>query len=421
MANIWLPYTQMQNAAIPFEVKSAHGSTLTLQNGCTLIDAVGSWWTSCHGYQHPKLIAALKRQADSLAHVMLGGLTHQPIIEFTNKLCAKLPATLEHAVYSESGSVAVEIAMKIASQSWYHQNQKRTQFLHLQHGYHGDTFYTMSVGDPEQGMHAQFGDLLPKQCCICLPQTEQAFAMLDLHLSQHQHELAAFIVEPRVQGAGGMKFLDPVLLNKTCELIRHYQIPVIFDEIFTGFGRTGTLFALEQIGFVPDIICLSKGITGGVTPFAVTIANSELYNHFLSVEPGKALMHASTYSGHALGAAVGLASLELFDELPWQSCVAQIENQLIHGLNPCRELPGVQDVRALGAIGVVEMSYDLGPFQQFLINDFAEQGIWCRPFGNIIYTTPSFNILPEQLAQITRSICNSVERISREWHDDSST
>lgn len=417
MANIWLPYTQMLNAPIPLKVASASGSKLTLEDGRVLLDAIGSWWTTCHGYQHPTLVEAIKRQADTLSHVMLGGLIHDPLIEFTTKLCAKLPDDLEHVNYCESGSVAVEIAMKIACQYWLNQKQSRNRFIHLKHGYHGDTFLAMSLCDPETGMHAHLGDLLPRHIGIDLPQTEHEFETLDKLLSQHHHEIAGFMVEPLVQGAGGMRFLNAPLLKRTCELMRSYQLPVIFDEIFTGFGRTGTLFALEQVDFVPDLLCLGKGITGGMTPFAATIANTKLYNTFLSPGPDKMLMHASTFAGHALGASVGIASLELFEDASWQINVSRIEQQLKNQLAPCQDLPGVVDVRALGAIGVVEMAFSLVPLQEHLVKDLLSQGIWCRPFGNIVYTTPSFNIESEQLKCITKAICNSVERISSEWHD----
>ncbi|MFO1258250.1 MAG: adenosylmethionine--8-amino-7-oxononanoate transaminase [Gammaproteobacteria bacterium] len=417
MPNIWLPYTQMLNAPPPLKVASASGSEITLEDGRVLVDAIGSWWTSCHGYQHPKLVAAIKQQADTLSHVMLGGLIHHPLIEFTQKLCSQLPADLQHVNFAESGSVAVEIAMKIAYQYWLNQNQKRHRMIHLKQGYHGDTFLAMSVCDPEEGMHTQLGDLLPHQICIELPNTESDFDALDTLLSQRHQEIAAFIVEPLVQGAGGMRFLEASLLRRTCELMRAYQLPVIFDEIFTGFGRTGTLFAFEQVDFVPDLLCLGKGITGGMTPFAATIAHTTLYNAFLSQQPDKALMHASTFAGHALGAAVGIASLELFEDSRWQSNVSRIEKQLKQELAPCQGLPAVVDVRALGAIGVVEMAFSLAPVQQHLIEDLLSQGIWCRPFGNIIYTTPSFNIKADQLSHITQAICNSVERIASQWHD----
>lgn len=417
MPNIWLPYTQMLNAPTPLKVASASGSEITLEDGRVLIDAIGSWWTSCHGYQHPKLVNAIKQQADTLSHVMLGGLIHHPLIEFTAKLCAKLPADLQHVNYAESGSVAVEIAMKIACQYWLNQKQIRTRFIHLQHGYHGDTFLAMSVCDPEGSMHAHLGNLLPQHLCIDLPKDQSDFDVLDQLISQHHSEITAFIVEPLVQGAGGMRFLDAAKLKRTCELMRSYELPVIFDEIFTGFGRTGTLFAFEQVDFVPDLLCLGKGITGGMTPFAATIANTNLYNAFLSPMSDKTLMHASTFAGHALGAAVGIASLELFEDSSWQTNVSRIEAQLKEELAPCEDLSGVVDVRARGAIGVVEMAYSLAPIQQRLIEDLLAQGIWCRPFGNIIYTTPSFNIQPEQLRHITQAICNSVERIASEWHD----
>lgn len=414
MSTVWRPYTQMQTAPAPLVVKSVSGSIITLEDNTKLIDAMGSWWTTCHGARHPKLVAAMEKQLRVMPHAMLGGLTHQPIIQLTEKLTNKLAPELNHAFYSESGSVAVEVALKMAYQFWLNQNQPhKSKFIHLKHGYHGDTFFAMSICDPLEGMHARFKHCLPEQYLIELPQTPDDFINFEKWLSLNHHTVAGLIIEPLVQGAGGMKFLCPQALHKLCEIVRKFELIIIFDEIFTGFGRTGPFFAYEKIGFVPDIICLGKALSGGMTPFAATIASDKIYHQFLSNDEDMALMHGPTFTGHALGAAAALASLTIFEETPWQENVKAIEAQLNRQLTPCLAYSCVQSVRCQGAIGVVELKSSLSPYMDELKRFFIERGVWCRPFGRIIYTTPSFSISPTQLNHITETIRCSVEGLAK--------
>jgi len=404
--SLWLPYAQMQTAPLPLEVVRTQGVTLTIRDPRkgerTIIDSVASWWTACHGYSHPYIVEAIQRQANTFSHVMMGGLVHAQATRLAHRLAALLPQDLDHVFFSESGSVAMEIAMKMAWQYWMHQQvPERSQFLYFHHAYHGDTFLTMSVCDPCEGYHKSFHGLLPAQCFQKIPETPEEWSALEQWLSTNSHTIAAMVIEPLVQGCGGMKMHSSSALQQLCTLCRSHGILIIFDEIFTGFGRTGTLFACEQIDLVPDIVCLSKALTGGSLPLAVSVARRHIYEAFLSDDPDKALMHGTTFMGNALGCAAANASLDLFESEPRLLQVAQIQAQLIEELSPIKSLPGVKDVRVLGAIGVVQFTEYLGKKAVVLQEKLLQAGVWARPFKDILYTTPALTIESSALSHIT--------------------
>ncbi len=403
LPHIWLPYTQMQTTPTPLPVIRTEGTKIHLADGRTLIDGIASWWTACHGYNHPHIREAVARQLETLPHIMFGGLAHEPAYRLATRLATLLPGSLNRVFFTDSGSVAVEVALKIAIQSRLNQGQKtRTQILAFHGGYHGDTIGTMAICDPEEGMHSLFAGLLPEHPVIPLPREAASTAAFDLFLEQHAHRLAAIIIEPLVQGAGGMVLHPPAVLKHLRAAATHYGLSLIFDEIFTGFGRTGTLFAYEQAGVVPDIITLSKALTGGTLPLAATIATDELFETFLSDSPDTALMHGPTYMANALGCAAANASLDLFETEPRLAQAAAISVALASGLEPCRGLPNVKDVRVLGAIGVVELHRIANPAA--LRMQLVAQNVWIRPFRNIIYLTPALTISPEDLACLCGAI-----------------
>jgi adenosylmethionine-8-amino-7-oxononanoate aminotransferase len=393
----------MQTTPTPLPVIRTEGTKIHLADGRTLIDGIASWWTACHGYNHPHIREAVARQLETLPHIMFGGLAHEPAYRLATRLATLLPGSLNRVFFTDSGSVAVEVALKIAIQSRLNQGQKtRTQILAFHGGYHGDTIGTMAICDPEEGMHSLFAGLLPEHPVIPLPREAASTAAFDLFLEQHAHRLAAIIIEPLVQGAGGMVLHPPAVLKHLRAAATHYGLSLIFDEIFTGFGRTGTLFAYEQAGVVPDIITLSKALTGGTLPLAATIATDELFETFLSDSPDTALMHGPTYMANALGCAAANASLDLFETEPRLAQAAAISVALASGLEPCRGLPNVKDVRVLGAIGVVELHRIANPAA--LRMQLVAQNVWIRPFRNIIYLTPALTISPEDLACLCGAI-----------------
>lgn len=417
-ATVWRPYAQMQTALPPREIVSTKGSTLTLADGRQLVDGVASWWTACHGYNHPHIIQAIQEQAAVLPHFMLGELIHQPAKKLAERLSRLLPSDLNHVFYSESGSVAVEIAMKMALQYWInHQEPQRQQFIYFENGYHGDTFFTMSVSDPPDGLHPPFHHILPKQQLHPLPSTPSLVEAFETWLSVHASSVAGVLIEPLVQGAGGMKTHTPDTLQAICKLCQQFGVLVIADEIFTGFGRTGTLFAIEQANIVPDIICLSKALTGGTLPLATTIARQHVYETFLDSSPLKGLMHGTTFMGNAIACAAANASLDLFETEPRLSQAQFLENYLKNELQALEGTPGVKAIRVKGAIGAVQLvnfipTAELNWFKQQFIAD----GIWCRPFGDIVYTTPALNIDQEELIIITDSIVKQVKAWSKLFH-----
>ena len=409
--HIWLPYAQMKTAAAPLPVKTTQGSRIVLADGRELIDGVASWWTACHGYNHPHIRHAVARQLKQMPHVMFGGLAHEQAMTLARRLAALLPGDLTRVFFSDSGSVAVEVAMKMAVQYWINRGMRgRGQFVAFKGGYHGDTTGAMAVSDTEDGMHALFAGVLPKHHIIDLPDTDERLAALDALLAKRAGDIAGIIVEPLVQGAGGMKFHDATVLKHLRALADRHDVLLIFDEIFTGFGRAGTMFACEQANVAPDIITLSKALTGGTLPLAATVATKKVFEAFWSDDPAKALMHGPSYMANALACAGANASLDLFETEPRLQQVAAISSGLLHGLDPCRGISGVTDVRAKGAIGVVEMERiaDLNALRA----RFVEEGVFVRPFGNVIYLTPAFTISSDELKTLTDAVVKVTPTLS---------
>jgi len=412
LGHIWLPYTQMKTVPAPLPVASAKGVRLTLSDGRELIDGISSWWTSVHGYCHPHIEAAIRDQVERLPHVMLGGLAHEPAYTLATRLAALLPGDLNRVFYSESGSVSVEIAMKMAVQYWLNKGQRRTRFLSFTGGYHGDTFMTMSVCDPDEGMHSLFTGVVPDQIVVPLPQDENSISAFETALDQHGAKIAAIVTEPLVQGAGGMVFYDAEILRRIRKACDEFGILLIVDEIFTGFGRLGKMFASEEAGIVPDMVTVSKALTGGTLPLAATIARDHVFDAFYTDNEGDALMHGPTYMGNALACAAANASLDLFEREPRLKQVRAIETGLAEGLAPARDIPGVRDVRVRGAIGVIQV--DEMRSLDDLKRRFVEAGIWIRPFRDIIYTTPPYVISAADLDILTRTMVE----VTAAWSKD---
>jgi adenosylmethionine-8-amino-7-oxononanoate aminotransferase len=410
--HIWLPYTQMQTVPMSLPVVKTDGVRLTLADGRELIDGTSSWWTAAHGYNHPHIREAVTAQLERMPHVMLGGLAHEPALTLATRLAKLLPSDLGHVFFSESGSVSVEIAMKIAVQFWINSGVKgRKRFVSFRGGYHGDTLAAMSVCDPDEGMHTLFKGAIAEQLITDLPTTPEKDAALDAFLAAHAHEVAAVMTEPLVQGAGGMIFHDAETLKRLRKLCDKHNVLLILDEIFTGFARTGSMFACVEAGVVPDIVTLSKALTGGTLALAATVARAPVFEAFLGEEASKALMHGPTYTGNPLACAAANASLDLFECEPRFTQVAGIEAQLTRNLAPARALPGVVDVRVKGAIGVVELEKisDLNRMKR----RFVEEGVFIRPFGRIVYTTPPLVTGEEDLARLTQAMLKVIAESTR--------
>lgn len=407
--HLWLPYTQMKTAHPALPVVRTYGTRIVLADGRELVDGIASWWTACHGYNHPHIRAGVERQLRTMPHVMLGGLVHEPALTLAARLSAFLPGNLDHVFFSDSGSVAVEVAMKMATQYWLNRGSRgRTKFLAFRGGYHGDTVATMAVCDPEEGMHALFAGLLPEHYVIDLPCDEETAAAFDAFLERHADEIAGILVEPLVQGAGGMLFHDEMCLKRLRAAADRHGILLIFDEIFTGFGRTGPMFACEAAGIVPDIIALGKGLTGGTLPLAATVATTHVFDAFWSDDPVCALMHGPTYMGNALACAAANASLDLFESEPRLLQAVETGKAMAEELGRALTLPGVKDVRVRGAIGVVELK-DIGDLNE-LRQRFIEEGIFIRPFRNIVYLTPALNIDTDDLDKL----CTAIVKVLKE-------
>jgi adenosylmethionine-8-amino-7-oxononanoate aminotransferase len=417
--HVWHPYASMPNAVPCVPVESANGCEIHLKDGRTLIDGMSSWWACIHGYNHPKLNDAAIAQMNKMSHMMFGGLTHEPAVQLAKALIEMTPSNettkLDKVFYCDSGSVAVEVAMKMALQYQYNLGKpEKNQFLTIRGGYHGDTFEAMSVCDPVNGMHHLFQSSLPTQLFAPPPTINfdeewdehdiQAFQQL---LEQHSSEVAAVILEPIVQGAGGMRFYHPTYLQRVRELCDQHDVLLICDEIATGFGRTGKLFAVEHANIVPDILCIGKALSGGFLSFAATITSSQVADVF-SQGPAGVLMHGPTFMGNPLACAVSLASLQLLQSYDLPKTISSIETQLRDELEPCKESPYVQDVRVLGAIGVVEMKepFDLSIVQPQVV----DHGVWLRPFGKLLYTMPPFIIQKHELRKITKAMVSLATR-----------
>jgi adenosylmethionine-8-amino-7-oxononanoate aminotransferase len=399
LKHLWRPYAQMKNAPPPLAVAHTSGCRIFLEDGRSLIDGTASWWTACHGYNHAHIEAAVAYQLQRMPHVMMAGLVHEQATKLAARLAALLPGEFDHVFFSESGSVAVEIALKMAAQYWRNRGENRRAFVAFTGGYHGDTLGAMAVSDPATGMQGRLAGSIPHQFIRELPRDPDSTARLDDFLAAQASEIAAIVVEPLVQGAGGMVFHNPTVLKTLRALADRYGILLIFDEIFTGFGRTGTMFAMEAAGVVPDIVTLSKALTGGALALAATVASRRVYDGFLSDDAAAALMHGPTYMGNALACAAANASLDLFEREPRLTQVKDIERQLINELEPCRKLASVKDVRVKGAIGVVELKADSDLDE--LRRRFVAAGVWIRPFGRTVYLTPAFTITPDELSQLT--------------------
>ena len=409
MDHLWRPYTQMQTAPAPLRASRTEGCRITLEDGRVLIDGIASWWTACHGYNHPHIRQAAMQQLKEMPHVMFGGLTHEPAEQLARRLCDMLPGDLSHVFFADSGSVAVEVAMKMAAQYWLNQGVRtRRKFLAFRGGYHGDTLATMAVCDPEEGMHALYAGLLAEHAILDLPRDEESTAALENFLDRNSETLAGIVAEPLVQGAGGMIFHDAAVLRRLRSLADRYGLPLILDEIFTGFGRTGTMFACEAAGIVPDIITLSKALTGGTMALSAAIARPHIFAAFLSDNPAHALMHGPTYMANPLACACANASLDLFKTEPRLAQIAAISAQLKTQLEPCRGLPGVRDVRVLGAIGVVELERIAD--MTALKAAFVDAGVWVRPFRNIVYLTPAFTVSEGELSYLTDNVFGVVRK-----------
>jgi adenosylmethionine---8-amino-7-oxononanoate aminotransferase len=411
--HVWLPYTQMKTASPPLAVAATRGSRIVLADGRELIDGIASWWTACHGYNHPHIQATVERQLKEMPHVMLGGLVHEQALTLAKRLATLMaPADLGRVFFSESGSVAVEVALKMAVQYWGNRGVRgRTRIVSFAGSYHGDTTGAMAVSDPEGSMHAAFRGLLPQQITLDLPTdeaSEKAFAAL---LEERAGEIAAIIVEPLVQGAGGMRFHAPQVLRTLRAAADRYDILLIFDEIFTGFGRTGSLFAFQAAGVVPDILTIGKALTGGTLPLAATLANQKVFAAFWSDDPAHALMHGPTFMANALACAAANASLDLFAREPRLDQVAQISAVLSRDLAVCGSMPGVKNVRVQGAVGVVELDRiaDLNAWRQ----RFVDEGVFIRPFGSVVYLTPAFTIEPGELTTLTAALTRVVAGLGR--------
>jgi adenosylmethionine-8-amino-7-oxononanoate aminotransferase len=407
--HLWLPYTQMQDAVPPLRAARTAGARIVLDDGYELIDAVASWWTACHGYNHPHIVMAMERQLHAMPHVMFGGLVHEPAERLATRLAVLLPGPLNRVFFADSGSVSVEVAMKMAVQYRLNRGEAgRTRFLSFRDGYHGDTMAAMSVTDPDEGMHSLFKGYLPEQVISPLPRDDTSTTEFHRLLHENCHEIAAVIVEPLVQCAGGMKMHDASVLKTVADSAKDAGVLLICDEIAVNFGRTGTLFAFQQAGIAPDIVCLGKALTGGAINLAATVATADIFGAFLSDRPEAALMHGPTYMASPLACAAANASLDLFETEPRLQQVAAIEAQLTRELAPLKEVKGVVDIRVKGAIGAIEVGemHDL----DWLKAQFIEAGIWLRPFGNVIYTMPAFTVTSAELSAITSAIAEILPR-----------
>lgn len=411
--HIWHPYTSTLTPLACYPVKKAHGVFIELDNGQLLIDGMSSWWSAIHGYNHPVLNRAAKRQIDDVSHVMFGGLTHSPAIELSKKLLALVPSNLAHIFFADSGSVAVEVSLKMALQFWHARGEPRSRFLALKQGYHGDTFAAMSVTDPENSMHRLYKGFLPQHVFANSPQigfrqnwNENGLADFERKLLDNHRQIAAVILEPIVQGAGGMRIYHPEFLKGVRQLCDEYGVLLILDEIATGFGRTGKLFACEHAAIKPDIMCIGKALTGGYMTLAATLATKHVANTVCGGEAG-CFMHGPTFMGNPLACAVASASLDLLAQGSWQTQTATIETLFSELLPQLTRHQCVKAVRWLGAIGVVETNrpVNIEKIQAY----FVEQGVWIRPFGRLIYLMPPYISTPSQINQLIEAIDSALD------------
>ncbi|WEJ62990.1 adenosylmethionine--8-amino-7-oxononanoate transaminase [Thiomicrorhabdus lithotrophica] len=411
--HIWHPYAKLPSTTPAIGVVKTQGSIITLSDGREVVDGMSSWWAALHGYNHPKIQQAMHDQIDTMPHIMFGGFTHEPAIELAKRLVKLSPEGLEKVFFVDSGSVAMEVAIKMAMQYWISLSRPgKNRLLSVNNAYHGDTFATMAICDPINGMHSLFSEVLPKH--FFAPAPEMGFDIesnnddirdLRAVLENHHNEIAAVTIEPIVQGAGGMRFYRPDYLKQLRELCDEFDVLLIADEIATGFGRTGKLFACEWAGISPDILTLGKTLTGGHITLAATLATSKISATISSGEPG-ILAHGPTYMANPLACRAAIANIDVLLTAPWQDNIKRIETHFNEMLIPLKAIDGVKDVRVLGAIGVVELEKDhLGADIQ---GEALESGVWLRPFGKLIYTMPAYNIPQNQLNDLTTGLIKSV-------------
>ncbi len=414
--HIWHPYTSLTTPLPVYPVAGARGAKIILDDGRELVDGMASWWSVIHGYNHPQLNSAIKEQVDSFSHVMFGGLTHRPAVELCQRLVDITPDGLEKVFLCDSGSISVEVAMKMAIQYWYALDRpQKKRFLTIRNGYHGDAFHAMSVCDPDTGMHSLYRGVLPEYFFAAAPQTPFSgdwnsgdIASFSQLIAANAESLCAVILEPIVQGAGGMRFYHPQYLREVRRLCDEFDVLLIADEIATGFGRSGRLFACEYAEVVPDILCLGKALTGGYMTLAATITSEKVAAGVCRKGVGLpgVFMHGPTFMGNAVACAVACRSIELLLATGWQQNVRRIERGLQQGLAPCRQLETVAEVRVLGAIGVVEMKK---PVQMASVQQkFVDAGVWVRPFGKLVYVLPPFIISDSELEALTGAISTIV-------------
>jgi adenosylmethionine-8-amino-7-oxononanoate aminotransferase len=408
MEHIWLPYSQMQTASPALPVVATEGSLITLADGRVLVDGVASWWTACHGYNHPHIAQAVAAQLAQMPHVMFGGMVHEQGLRLASRLSSIAPAGLNRVFFSDSGSVAVEVALKIALQYWRNKGKPlKDRFLCFRDGYHGDTLGAMSVSDPEKSLHKAFRNAVIKQFVVDVPSDEYAFQELDSLLSGVHGQIAGVIIEPLVQGAGGMRFHSADVLAEIYRLAKKHHLLFIADEIATGFGRTGSMFACDEAGIAPDIFCVGKALTGGTMTLGATLVQDAVFEAFLSDDAEHAFMHGPTFMANPLACAAANASLDLFEREPKQAKVEAIEAQMVAALAACRGLPKVVDVRVKGAIGVVQLAADVDVLS--LRPQFVALGVWVRPFKDIVYLTPALSISSSELERLTDSVVKVVK------------
>jgi adenosylmethionine---8-amino-7-oxononanoate aminotransferase len=416
--HVWHPYAALPSDEPRYVVKSTRGCRIELADGRELVDGIASWWAAIFGYGHPALTAAAHAQLDQMAHVMFGGLTHAPAVRLAERLIGLAPAGLDKVFFCDSGSVSVEVAMKLALQYQVARGERgRTRFLTVRRGYHGDTWHAMSVCDPERGMHGLFAGALPEQVFVPEPSARFGQALtaaelegLERSFEQHASELCAVILEPIVQNAGGMRFYSAQFLRELRRLCDASGLLLICDEIATGFGRTGKLFACEHAGISPDVLCLGKALAGGYLSFAATLTSARVSDAIARGTPGT-FMHGPTFMANPLACSLALAVLDELERLDWRSRVAAIEAQLVAELEPCRALGAVADVRVLGAIGVLEMKRPIDRRQ--VVPMLVERGVWLRPFGELLYTMPPYVIDRAELARVTGAMRDVASELSR--------
>ena len=407
--HLWRPYTQMATETPPLEVVATEGARIRLKDGRELVDGIASWWTACHGYNPPHIQSKIARQLEAFPHIMFGGLVHEPAIRLADRLVALLPSGLSHVFFSESGSVAIDVALKLAVQHWTNRGQVgRDRFVAFRRGYHGDTLGAMAVSDPEVGFHERrhFGGYIPEQFFVEIPRDAEGAKRFEAFLADNVASVAGVILEPLVQAAGGMRFHSAESLRWISEACTRQGVLFIADEVATGFGRTGALFACEEAGITPDILCLAKALTGGTLPLAATVATAEVFDAFYGEDPEKAFLHGPTFMANPLACAAANASLDLFESEPRLEQVAAISAHLRSALAPCRAFSGVCDVRVKGAIGVVQLEGEVDDI--WLRERFVEEGVWIRPFGDMVYLMPPFVISEENLARLTEAIVKVV-------------